>query len=162
MTTYPFDDNEMKYDYDKHRYILTQSGVEERLKINLQKELNLSNSSNPADEVNAFLNDVSLEVYDFVYAHVMNKYAMEYLIAKKPLLRETIKDAMLEQAKYMYINGSIANESGIDFTKGTAIPLDEIRGERRISPYAKNLLSTAGLLYSGRVVVRGFKFREGY
>ena len=159
---YPFDDNEMMYDYKKHRYVLTRAGVEERLKIVLADELNTTGSANAAAEVNVFLDDVSADVYTYVYDHAQNRLIAEYIMAKDPFVRDAIKEAMILQTRYLYINGNIADEAGIDFTRGVAMPLEEIRGERRMSKRARDELANAGLLYTGARYVNVGRFREDY
>lgn len=160
---YPYDDKEMVYDRQKHRYILTELGIANGLNIVLQDELNTNGIMNEASAVNDFLNDVSFSIYEYIYSHSGNRMVTEYLLAKKIDLREVIKSAMLAQAKYLKENGDIANQAGVNFSNMTNMPLDEIRGDRRISPYAKSQLANAGLLYSGKMNLRRHvRFREDY
>jgi hypothetical protein len=163
MQNYPYSDKDMVYDYDKHRYILTEECVLRECRINLAAELRPTQSNNPADEVNAFLDEVSFEVYNFVFSHAFSKDVAEYRCAKNPGLRTPIKEAMLKQVRYKYVNGAIGDEAGINFQNGTAMRLDDIRGERTMSPYTVSILTNAGLLYRGKMLVpAGVKFREGY
>lgn len=163
MQQYPYSDNDMVYDYDKHRYILTNDCVKRELNLNLEAELNKEGTSNPANEVNAFLDEISFQVYNYIYSHAQNQKVAEYRCAKNPGLRTSLKDAMVKQVKYVYINGDIANESGIDFARGSAMRLEDMRGGRAIGTYTHYVLANCGLLYGGQIVLRpGVIFREDY
>lgn len=160
---YPFSDNEMIYDINKHRYILTEAGVTNGINVVLREELNIAHTANAAAEIRNFLEEVSDAVYEYVYSYCFDRAITEYMLAKVPEYREVIKSAMLKQAKYMYINGNVANEAGVDFAKGFAMSLDDLRGDRRISAYAKNELANSGLLYTGRInLKKPIRFREEY
>ena len=163
MTQYPYTDNDMVYDQEKHRYILTNDCVKRELNLDLGAELNIEGSNNPSNEVNAFLDEISFQVYTYIYNHAQNQMVAEYRCAKNPALRTPLKTAMLKQVKYIYINGEIAYEGGVDFAKGHAMRLEDIRGERAIGTYTHYVLANAGLLYGGVITVRpGVKFREDY
>lgn len=161
--TYPYTDNDMVYDFKKHRYILTAAAAQNALNVVLSAALNSSDPQNPAAEVENFLNEVSMSVYEYIYSHSRSRQVIEYLLAKEPNFREVLKEAMEWQAKYFYVNANIAQEAGVDLRRGFAMTLEDLRGDRRISPYARNVLANAGLLYSGVITLRGnVVFREGY
>lgn len=160
--TLPYSDKEMRYDMNCHRYVLTETGVANGLNLVLKNELNMTGSMNEANEINNFLDEVSEDIYEYIYSHSSNRMITEYLLAKKQQYREAIKSAMLKQAKYMKLNGNIGDESGLNFLDGRYMEYDQIDG-RRISMRARTVLANAGLLYSGPLILRmPVKFREGY
>ncbi len=158
----PYSDNEMRYDMTSHRYVLTETGVANGLNLVLQNELNMSGSMNAANEINSFLDEVSEDIYEYIYLHSSNRMLTEYLLAKKPQYREVIKSAMIKQVKYMRLNGNIGDQSGLDFLNGRYMEYDQIDG-RRISMRARTVLANAGLLYTGQLMsYKNIRFREDY
>lgn len=158
----PYSDNEMRYDMTSHRYVLTETGIANGLNLVLQNELNMSGSMNTANEINIFLDEVSEDIYEYIYLHSSNRRLTEYLLAKKPQYREVIKSAMIKQVKYMRLNGNIGDQSGLDFLNGRYMEYDQIDG-RRISMRARTVLANAGLLYTGQLMsYKNIRFREDY
>ncbi len=158
----PYSDNEMRYDMTSHRYVLTETGIANGLNLVLQNELNMTGSMNTANEINSFLDEVSEDIYEYIYMHSSNRMLTEYLLAKKPQYREVIKSAMIKQVKYMRLNGNIGDQSGLDFLNGRYMEYDQIDG-RRISMRARTVLANAGLLYTGQLMsYKNIRFREDY
>lgn len=161
--SHPYSDNEMIYDRQKHRYILTEIGIANGMNVVLQDELNMTGVMNTACAIKDFLNDVSFFVYEYIYSHSADRMVTEYMLAKKTHMRDVIKTAMISQAKYLKDNGDVANQAGINFGNMSFVSLEEIRGDRRISPYTKSQLANAGLLYTGRMrLYKRIKYREDY
>lgn len=152
----------MTYDLNKHRYILTQSCLEEEGNISIGA-FNTRGMINPAKAPQIFLDKTSAFIYRFIYGYTSNQAFTEYKLAKSPRLRNVIKDAMIAQAIYFYDNGDIGAEAGVNLVDGRYIESVHLRGEMRISPDAYDILRNAGLLYSGtQIPMRSFKYREGY
>ena len=152
---YPFDDEDMTYDYKHHRYYLTQQCVLNELNINLGEGLT-EPSAERQQEVLNLLKEISNTVYREIYKCTNQKRVVEYLLAKCPSAREIIKEALLEQVRYFDFNGIVEIYAGVDFKKGTK-SVDF--SDRILAPMAKNVLSEelvetgTPVLYSGKYIV---------
>lgn len=151
--TYPYDDEYMKYDYDEHRYILTEKAVLDKNNTSLIERLNYGGEVNKERVANIFLDEVSYLLYNEIYDYSTQPYIQEYMIAKCPSARNIIMNAMLKQVDYVLVNGFLNQYSGVDFKKNNK--LEGISG-KFIAPLAKSLLSRplietkVPLLYAGK------------
>ena len=111
--SYPFNDNNMIYDKNKHRYILTIEYVQNVLGVNLEGQIG-TNSGMPATVIiNSLLDNVSSEIYNYIYQH-QNTQTVQYIIAKCPTARNIIQEAMGKQALYMLYNGDLGFSTNKD------------------------------------------------
>ncbi len=166
---YPFDDGVMKYDYNMHRYVLTEQGVLRELGENLKVILNKSGDANPSTLAERFLNRVSQVVYTWLYKDSMNEAWIEYLLAKFPSLRPRIKEMLQAQTLYMLMNGDLGLMSGVNVAKGQAMDINALRGRARIAPevedLSKQIIPELGycLKYAGALpCVPNGAYRRGY
>lgn len=151
---YPFSDAQMVYNYQSHRYILTAECVRNELNMDLATTLNTRGVIDSGTAVNSFLNQISRDIYAYIYS--LNTYndLQEYLAAKHPRARDFLRDAMLEQVLYVQINGDLTKMSGIDMRKGAHIDRGYLR-RASIAPVAEDILSrpldddTPALTYRG-------------
>jgi len=120
--TYPYDDDYMTYDFDTHKYILTNQAVLDDLNINLITTLDPTNSASAQGNVQKFLKRISDIIYREIYKVSTNMYWVEYCMAKCPSARQKIKDAMEEQIESFMFNGDLSVYSGIDMKKNTVMP----------------------------------------
>lgn len=97
-----FNDRYMTYSKTKHRYTLTIDYVKEVLGVDLLARLNNSNTV----AVNALLDNVSSEVYNYLYKH-NNTKTIQYIISQCSTAREIIMDAMGKQALYIIYSGDL-------------------------------------------------------
>lgn len=154
--TYPYDDEYMKYDYNKHRYILTPKCILDELNINLNERLNTRGANNKENYAQQVLDQISLQIYNFIYSHNSQWLFTQKILAKAPSARFVIKEAMKQQIMYFLMNGQIDKYSGVDLRKNTALNPNSIRGDIAIDPQAiiflENPLQETGLslLYRGR------------
>lgn len=150
---YPYDDDYMRYDYNTHRYVLTEKDVLDNLNINLSEVLDVTGSANRQSMVNKFLRYISNLVYREIYKVNMQKFIIEYILAKCPSAREQLKQAMEEQIEYFMFNGDISVYSGVDFKKNTIAPQTS---DRVLAPNARDILTQplletkVPILYAGK------------
>lgn len=154
--TYPFNDEYMRYDYDEHRYILTQRAVLDKNNINLMERLNYGGDVNRERVADIFLDEISELVYSEIYNYSSQPAIPEYQIAKTPSARNAIMKAMLKQVDYVLVNGFINQYGGVDFKKGTKM---ESTADRYLAPLSKNILTRplaetkVPLMYAGKYSV---------
>lgn len=154
--TYPYSDENMEYDYDSHRYVLTEKCVLDELNINLNSRLNNRGSANNQSVAKFILDEISSSIYLHIYASSNQDDLKEFLCAKCPSARKIIKDAMKQQLLYLLASGEIARYSGVNVKTGKAIPLNNIRGRVTIDYKAEMILERKlpdyygyNLLYAG-------------
>lgn len=104
---YPHVDEYMTYNYNDHRYILTAQGVKDRLAIDLTKEF----KDNIASSINAFLNQVSLQVYNMIHNHSIYNLFQDFIIAKTETGRRIIQQAMEQRVLYLLTREKMYDES---------------------------------------------------
>ena len=150
---YPYDDEIMKYDYNAHRYVLTEQGVLTELGENLDLILNASGDANPSTLAKRFLNRVSQVVYSSLYRNTQSEEFIEYILATYPPLRSRVKDMLQAQTLYMLMNGDIGLMSGVNVAKGQAMDINALRGRARIAPEVEDIAN---------MVIPGLGFRLNY
>lgn len=169
---YPLDAEDMVYDKEVHMYIMTLDYVKKRTGVDLTL---LVNSPYIADKTTAAQNimrEISVQLYLYAYSYNMNyKDVVEYLMAKSPMARENIREAILHQLSYTIRNGKINEFAGINVSyndKNAATPLEDMRGDRSIHPDSIKYLSMPledgeKILFSGnRILPHGIEYRQGY
>ncbi len=142
----PTDTTQMKYNYDKHLYILTLNYLKSDFGLDfIEKE---GSETKAKDR----LFQISRTIYNYIYSHSHYIKAMEYYLATDDELRSTIQSALEEQARYEYEMSAefLSYQSGINVLNGIIIPKDRIRGIMRIAPEAENILRNNRLLYQGQ------------
>lgn len=140
----PFDDDSMVYDFDKHRYILTEEYVRQ-MGIDLSLVLNTDFSPIPASVPSLFLDRVSKLVYSNIYRYGRSKKEKEYLLACNPELREVIRDAMLERIAYIIDSGDMSTKTGALIQQGIRIDVKDLIA----SVEEETILRSVGLLHRG-------------
>ncbi len=127
---YPYTDSDMVYDYDKHRYILTVEYLQNVLNIDVSRFK--SGTVNEQGAITMLLNNISLQVYSYVFAH-NNARALRYLMAKMPSARDVILEAMGQQTLYVLSNGDMSKaieesrrRSWLDITAKSVIDETEL------------------------------------
>lgn len=143
----PTDTTALKYDYDRHKYVLDLVWVKNNLGIDF---VDIEGSETKARDK---LYQISRTIYNFIYKHTNYMKAMEYRLAFDETLKAPLQEALEEQARYEeQMNAEyLALQSGINVLNGVQIPLDRIRGVARISPNAEDVLRQAKLLYTGQL-----------
>jgi len=142
--TNPISDDNMTYNTEKHRYILTEEYVREQ-GIDLSLVLNTEHMPEPSKAPKLFLERVSFLVYSNIYKYGRQRAAKEYILACNPDMREVIKNAMIERIFYIYGSGDLSTKSGAIIENGTRVNTQDLIA----SPQEENILRTAGLLHRG-------------
>lgn len=106
--TYPYNDEYMVYDYDKHRYILTLEFVKNKLGINLEER-----SKNPV-AIGSMLDMVSAQVYRFIHLHNYDDEYQDMIIAKTESGRKIIQEAMAQQFVYFTVVGDLSRSTDLN------------------------------------------------
>ena len=165
--TYPYTDTEMTYDDAQHRYILTPEYVTTKTGIDLNAVLNPGFTTNPQQLVQHWLDQLSSEIYTWIYEQNANNVMQEYFLAKTPTLREYIKNAMLQQVLYVLKNGDLNMYSGVNVKTGQIMDKN-LLVQVAIAPNAQRELNRIvpelgiAITYSGYLARPLFKIREGY
>jgi hypothetical protein len=144
---YPYNDDNLVYDLDAHQYIITYNGV-----LNgLAEDLYQYNMDVPTAA--KFLERISKQVYRYIYqyAKLSTTRWVEYRLAKDEELREIIYQAILGQVEYYLASAGplVALQTGLSIEKSKAIPLEELRGNRKIAESTEMILLNSGILYTG-------------
>lgn len=150
----PFTDNRMKYDYNKHRYVLTEEHVLESMNIDLRAILNASMSADIANVVDRLLDRVSFEVYSFIYRVCAFRYETEKTLALDNGARGFILEALEEQLLYILQNGDLAAMSGVNVQTGLAMD-KSVKRAAEIAPLAEDVLISSG--YVSAIIPRGMR-----
>ena len=143
----PFDDSQMRYDYEEKRYTLKKGYVSSK-GINLSLSLNTDFAPEPSVVPDIFLNRVSQLVYQNIYSYGREKDKKEYLLACDPKLRNVIRDAMMERIRYIEASGDLSTKAGAMISQGTRIETEDLVA----SPQEERILRNAGILHRGAYV----------
>lgn len=167
MATLPFDDQCMKYDYKKHRYILTKECVFDELGINLDTRLNVSRNDNQSAAADIALRQISAHLYNFIYARTGNKQYIELLLAKYEPCREIVKECLLNEVQYSLTNGQFWNYAGVNLSDMSVIDANALRGARVVSYDTEQLLyqplpNGVVVIYQGKYNVPRFEPYSDY
>lgn len=159
---YPISDEHIFYDFEEHRYILTPKYVLDKLGIDLKARLNKSGNVSDENIAGAVLDQISREVYNYVYEQSNQNDYQEYVIAKTESGFKVIRDAMREQVLYFLTNGDLSVYSGVNVVKGSVMPEFYVRA---ISPNAKKVLTRVIPEIGTSIVYEGhypFIFKKDY
>ena len=141
----PYDDDDMVYDQEYHRYILTPEFVETKLNRDLSSVLNEDSAAiDESAEAGIFLDRVSQQIYDFCMTNTPFPFRRERDMALRSEWRLPIKRAMTEQLVYILNNGDISNELGINIDTGMTLDHREMR-RAEIAPRAYDILAMSGM-----------------
>ena len=143
----PYNDDDMKYDLDRRQYVLTVDGFER------WSGLKLSSFTDTPSEGEAFLLEISDDVYEYIYetGQLSSIKYKRYLIAKESAIREDFKKALMSQARYGLRSGAniLKDQHGISIEKGKALDINVLRGNVAIASNTQKILHRIGLTYSG-------------
>lgn len=164
----PYDDEKMVYDYESHQYKLTLAYVKKSLGIDLPEHLNTAQSDDPQAVAQSRLDQISDEIYSYIYAHTNNEPVVELYACKLESTRNIICKAMKEQLAYELVSGSMAMFSGVNIKTGQVVDQEKLR-KTIIGFNAQKALDRivpemgVALTYQGDLFTPiGFKYREGY
>jgi hypothetical protein len=141
----PFNDADMVYNLNKHRYILTPQFCRDRgidLDIIIHKDL----FPDPQVAIDIVLDRISLLVYTNIYNYGRQKRDKEFLLACHPDLRDVIKEAMFERLNYVTSSEDLSVKSGALVSQGVRIETKDLVP----SIVEEMLLRPTGLLHRGK------------
>lgn len=124
---YPYDDDFLRYDYEEHRYVLTEKALLVKMGINFNNMPADPLNINPSDRARLFCEEVSEEVYLYILSESANSAWLQWELATIPALRDVVKAMLLAQAKYDIKNGHLDTYSGIDAYKGKIVDRKDIQ-----------------------------------
>lgn len=138
----PFDDDDLMYDENRHRYLLTQNAV-----VNRFGEFNF-NDSNKWEQL---ANDLSDNVYSYIYSFKQgreNYDHMEYELAKNQFYREVLLEVLLYQYQYaITTSGDVVQlQHGFNPATDKISDVSKLRNELMISTKGYLKLHSCGLL----------------
>lgn len=132
--------------------LVTKEDVYNFLNLNLEEELGVINQSNSTTAVNQFLKECQYDIKEYIGLYAFMGAAQAESYFNIPALSQILKNAILEQVRYINANPDIRTMAGIMQQNSTIHKLTvEERIEAGISPKAKTILLNAGLLYGGKV-----------
>lgn len=137
----PFTDDNMLYNYDKHRYILTEEFCSNELNVNIADVLNSAGTADKANNAEKFLDRVSKIIYNYIYRINAFHNETERRLALDAALRPSIQEAMGEQVLWMLNNGDLSAVAQVSIQGGTIIESKRGR-EHEIAPIAMDILIT--------------------
>ena len=167
--SFPYSADDMEYSTETHRYKLTNEYVLKVTGINLQEVLNPGMMSQPQQVSQNYLEQISKEIYEYIYETNDETLKQEYLLAKLPSLRKIIREAMLQQVLYVLNGGDLGLYNGVNLKTGQILDPRQLQ-QVGISPYAKRELNTqlpeigVAITYQGKLplLLDKNKIRVGY
>lgn len=124
----PKDDKYMRYNYNFHRYELTEDAVLDLLGENLNDLTDYNVTIK-----NKLLRDASADVYGYIYEDSRSPEYLEMLLAVDEDLRQTIQDMLLAQLEYTFFNGKLSLYGGVNLAKQSALDISRIRNETKVA-----------------------------
>ena len=132
-----FSDDYMIFNEKSKRYVLTQKCLFDQYGIDLIDRLDNVN------QVNAVLNQISIQIYTFIHSFTIKNNVQDYILHNFDSARDILRRAMEQQAVFYCYNGDLSKT------------LDKEKREMYIDPIAKDILSETipeyrvSILYTG-------------
>ena len=136
MVKHPYSDDLMIFDERGNRYILTEKALE-REGIFLRARLSRSALIDAPSVINGFVKTISTHTYNYLHQYAHNIAQQDMCIALTPAMRDVIYRAMIEQAKYVIMNGDMS------------LSPDPAEARRFYSPIAAEILINSGITFIG-------------
>lgn len=137
---YPYTDDILQYDYNRHRYFLTADALYKYLGIDFE-QLPDEPGKTPGDKAFIWANKSADEVYRYLQKNNYNPQWLMWELATVPGLRSVVQDLLIAQAEYNKTSGFIDSFSGIDVYRGKAIDRKDIH-ESCVSPAIEDIAIT--------------------
>lgn len=158
--TLPFNDSDLTYDFEYHRYIPTIGFIKRKTGIDLKNGdvLNAVDDSDPSTLGARTLDDLSDHLYREIYKRTPNgnRYFLEYILATDEEARIRLKRAFINEIKYVLRNGDFWLSIG-DYQDKKAISPDTL------NLFMEDLPCGYNILYAGVYPVPiGVRWREDY
>lgn len=161
LTTKPFDDEQIKYDYTRHEYYGTSALLHDYGE-DLISELDTFGDTNPETLPDRFVREASKEVYQCVYEHTIigNYPFFQYILAKDPNYRQSLKDWIYWQTIYILRHGDLKDDL-VFSSKSSDDASDKFRGELSYSKKMLTDMARLGILFSGTIYIYPPDYEEG-
>lgn len=104
---YPYNDDNMIFNYVTHRYVLTEKGVRAYAAVSLGESF----KSDVANSITAFLNLASQQTYNIIHSYNVNTEVQDYIIATTKSGREMIQEAMINRLLFLLTERKIFDEA---------------------------------------------------
>lgn len=105
---YPLSDKYVRYDYDTHRYVLTEADLFDNFNENLSEKFKDNKDIDP------FLENISREIYNYIHKYSTEENLQDFIIAQTESGRKIIRQAMESQAIYEIRNGNLLYSANKD------------------------------------------------
>lgn len=136
MVKHPYSDDLMIFDERANRYILTETALE-REGIFLRARLSRSALIDAPSVIHGFVKTISTHTYNYLHQYAHNIAQQDMCIALTPAMRDVIYRAMIEQAKYVIMNGDMS------------LSPNPAEARRFYSPIAAEILINSGITFIG-------------
>ncbi|MBQ9115633.1 MAG: hypothetical protein IJY04_01275 [Clostridia bacterium] len=147
----PYSDNLMTWSQEKRRYILKEEAFEAYTGMNVRSMVNDSLGAVP-NIVAYYFDNVSLKVYNYIYANRTDFERRYWALTYSPTAREMLYRCMVEQMVYFITNGDISKFSGINLKTGAVIDRRHIRAAT-ISPDVIEILRNTPIPELGNITI---------
>jgi len=142
--TYPFNDDELKFNSLTGRYEATTTLARNR-NIDLN-ELDDFGSLSASDFQARFMIDRSNDIYRCILTRNPNKRYVEKVLSEDPEVREKIKDWIIMQTIYVMRGGITGEHTGFNAGSGKMVKLSDLRGDRMYSAQMLDEMRICGIL----------------
>lgn len=133
----PYNDEFMIFDERTNQYVLTEKALE-NAGIYIRARLSHSPVVNATNVINGLCRTATRHVYSFIHLHRSEDASeIDYYIANTHSLRDVMREALVEQFKFIYVVG--------DWT----LSPDKDKRRDYLSAIVKDILLNAGLLFTG-------------
>ena len=157
---FPYDDEDMEYDYRFHRYVLTKNAAARYRDPDMVF----------GDDVRSkrVLNQLSQQLYAWMRevsgGENWNYRYVEWALATQPQYRDMVYEMLfnmyvgaIESSRYM-----LAHHHGVDINKGKAMNQNDFKLDRAIDEQTKSIFKASDLYTGRKIPYRVKNYRQGY
>ena len=152
--TYPYSDDYMIYDYNAHMYYLTPKAVMDIVGENLDTRLNTYGDTNTSTIAERFCRESAESLYDYIRDTCLSYSVMEFIMACDGRMRDKVKEMLVAIMRYHLKNGKIEEFNGMNVQKGTAMRVEDLRGDldvpKRVVSMTHEIMPTYGFCLCSR------------
>ncbi len=159
-TENPIEDKDMFFDEEYQQYVLKKDYPLNRLFL----DEGIEQWAKTSKQFDKILLEVSDDIYRFIENHTQRASirTKQFIAKKDEMARIAIKRAMLAQVRYYLRSGAgaVKDMVGVDIERSRVIKINELRGDRQLSPDAITILNSHPVLtYTGGIYK--IKIKEG-
>ncbi len=151
-TENPIEDKDMFFDEEYQQYVLKKDYPLNRLFL----DEGIEQWARTSKQFDKMLLEISDDIYRYIENHTQraSMRTKMFIIKKDELARVALKRAMLAQVRYYLRSGAgaVKDMVGVDIERSRAIKINELRGDRQLSPDAITILNSHPILtYTGQI-----------